>query len=198
MNSLTDEMKNIIEISKEIEAITSTIEDIASQTSLLALNASIEAARAGDAGRGFAVVAEQIGKLATDSSKSAVSTRDLIIKTMEEINKGNEITESVADAFENTIVQMHEFAEVAKSTNESARNQAEALAQIEEGIEQISGVTQNTAASSQESSAISEQLAQRALELDHLVQNFKKTIPPKFKTQITVSFSTSELSEITI
>ncbi len=173
MDSLTEEMQNIIDISKKIEEITATIEDIASQTSLLALNASIEAARAGDAGRGFAVVAEQIGKLATDSSKSAVNTRELIVKTMEEINKGNDITASVATAFENTIQQMHEFAGVAKSTNETAKNQAEALAQIEQGIEQIASVTQNTAASSQESSAISEQLAQRALELDNLIKNFK-------------------------
>ena len=106
MDSLTEEMANIIEISNKIEAITSTIEDIASQTSLLALNASIEAARAGDAGRGFAVVAEQIGKLATDSQKSAVNTRELIVKTIEEINKGNEITASVAQAFEGTINEM--------------------------------------------------------------------------------------------
>lgn len=168
-----EEMANIIEISNKIEAITSTIEDIASQTSLLALNASIEAARAGDAGRGFAVVAEQIGKLATDSQKSAVNTRELIVKTIEEINKGNEITASVAQAFEGTINEMQKFADVAKETNESARNQAEILSQIEQGIEQISGVTQNTAASSQESSAISEQLEQRARELDKLINNFK-------------------------
>lgn len=173
MDSLTEEMANIIEISNKIEAITSTIEDIASQTSLLALNASIEAARAGDAGRGFAVVAEQIGKLATDSQKSAVNTRELIVKTIEEINKGNEITASVAQAFEGTINEMQKFADVAKETNESARNQAEILSQIEQGIEQISGVTQNTAASSQESSAISEQLEQRARELDKLINNFK-------------------------
>ena len=173
MDNLTAEMKNIIEISKKIEDITSTIEDIASQTSLLALNASIEAARAGEAGRGFAVVAEQIGKLAADSSSSAVSTRELIVKTMEEINKGNDITASVAVAFENTINEMQKFAEVAKATNESAKDQADALAQIEAGIEQISGVTQTTAASTQESSAISEQLASRALELDGLVKQFK-------------------------
>ena len=173
MNNLTAEMKNIIDISKQIEDITSAIEDIASQTSLLALNASIEAARAGEAGRGFAVVAEQIGKLAADSSASAVDTRELIKKTMEEINKGNAITESVAVAFETTINEMQNFAEVAKSTNESAKSQAEALSQIEAGIEQISGVTQNTAASTQESSAISEQLADRAAELDQLVKKFK-------------------------
>lgn len=172
MDSLTEEMKSIIDISKKIEDIISTIEDIASQTSLLALNASIEAARAGEAGRGFAVVAEQIGKLATDSSASAVNTRELIVKTMEEIDKGNNITASVAVAFGNTINEMQRFAEVAKATNEAARDQAEALAQIEAGIEQISGVTQTTAASTQESSAVSEQLAERARELDALVREF--------------------------
>lgn len=173
MDDLIAEMKSIIDISKKIEDITSTIEDIASQTSLLALNASIEAARAGDAGRGFAVVAEQIGKLAADSSNSAVNTRELIGKTMEEINKGNEITESVAVAFGSTINEMQKFAEVAKATNEAAKDQAEALSQIEAGIEQLSGVTQTTAASTQESSAVSEQLAARALELDGLVKQFK-------------------------
>lgn len=173
MDNLIEAMKNIDDISKKIEVMATSIENIASQTSLLALNASIEAARAGDAGRGFAVVAEHIGQLATDSSKSAVNTRELIAKTMEEIGKGSQITESVAEAFKNTIDEMQKFADIAKTTNESAKNQAEALSQIEGGIEQISSVTQNTAAASEESSAISDELAQRAEELDHLVQNFK-------------------------
>lgn len=173
MDNLIEAMKNIDDISKKIEVMATSIESIASQTSLLALNASIEAARAGDAGRGFAVVAEHIGQLATDSSKSAVNTRELIAKTMEEIGKGSQITESVAEAFKNTIDEMQKFADIAKTTNESAKNQAEALSQIEGGIEQISSVTQNTAAASEESSAVSDELAQRAEELDHLVQNFK-------------------------
>ena len=173
MGDLIEAMKNIDDISKKIEVMATSIENIASQTSLLALNASIEAARAGDAGRGFAVVAEHIGQLATDSSKSAVNTRELIAKTMEEIGKGSQITESVAEAFKNTIDEMQKFADIAKTTNESAKNQAEALSQIEGGIEQISSVTQNTAAASEESSAVSDELAQRAEELDHLVQNFK-------------------------
>ena len=85
MRELQEEMYRIKEISGEIEKIITTIEEIASQTSLLSLNASIEAARAGEAGRGFAVVADQIGKLATDSAQAVVSTKELIGKTIEEI-----------------------------------------------------------------------------------------------------------------
>ena len=118
-------------------------------------------------------VFDKIGKLATDSSKSAVNTRELIGKTMEEIGKGNDITASVAEVFGKIIGQMHEFAEVARTTNEASKGQADALAQIEAGIEQISGVTQNTAAAAQESNAISTQLSEKADELDELVRRFK-------------------------
>ena len=75
---MVDAMTRINETSKNIENIISEIEDIASQTNLLSLNASIEAARAGEAGRGFAVVADQIRQLAEQSTKSAVDTRELI------------------------------------------------------------------------------------------------------------------------
>ena len=88
MNELLMEMEHITEISKEIGNIITDIEDIASQTNLLSLNASIEAARAGEAGKGFAVVADQIGKLAADSAKSAVNTRDLI-DNRAECNRGS-------------------------------------------------------------------------------------------------------------
>lgn len=172
MQELQDEMHRIKEISGEIEAIIIAIEEIASQTSLLALNASIEAARAGEAGKGFAVVADQIGKLATDSAQSVVSTKELIGKTVEEIEKGNKITEQNAVAFENIITQMQSFAAMAKDVNENADNQAKVLEQVEGGIEQISLVTQQNAAASQECSAISEELAARATELDNLVEKF--------------------------
>ncbi len=121
------EMEHITEISKEIGNIITDIEDIASQTNLLSLNASIEAARAGEAGKGFAVVADQIGKLAADSAKSAVNTRDLIDKTLVEIEKGNTITRTTADAFNQIIADMESFAEIAQNTMEKANSQAESL-----------------------------------------------------------------------
>ena len=173
MNDLLMEMEHITEISKEIGNIITDIEDIASQTNLLSLNASIEAARAGEAGRGFAVVADQIGKLAADSAKSAVNTRDLIDKTLVEIEKGNTITRTTADAFNQIIADMESFAEIAQSTMEKANSQAESLEQIGKGIEQLSGVVQGNAASSEENTAISVNLAEGAAKMQDRVKIFK-------------------------
>ena len=173
MNELLTEMEHITEISKEIGNIITDIEDIASQTNLLSLNASIEAARAGEAGKGFAVVADQIGKLAADSAKSAVNTRDLIDKTLVEIEKGNTITRTTADAFNQIIADMESFAEIAQNTMEKANSQAESLEQIGQGIEQLSGVVQGNAASSEENTAISINLAEGASKMHDRVNIFK-------------------------
>ena len=173
MNDLLMEMEHITEISKEIGNIITDIEDIASQTNLLSLNASIEAARAGEAGKGFAVVADQIGKLAANSAKSAVNTRDLIDKTLVEIEKGNAITRTTAGAFNQIIADMESFAELAENTMEKANAQAESLEQIGQGIEQMSGVIQDNAASSEENTAISINLAEGAAKMHDRVNIFK-------------------------
>ena len=123
--------------------------------------------------QGFAVVADQIGKLAADSAKSAVNTRDLIDKTLVEIEKGNTITRTTADAFNQIIADMESFAELAENTMEKANSQAESLEQIGQGIEQLSGVVQGNAASSEENTAISINLAEGAAKMHDRVNIFK-------------------------
>ena len=173
MRELIQAMDNITETSKEIENIIAAIEDIASQTNLLSLNASIEAARAGEAGRGFAVVADQIGKLANDSAQSAISTKELIVKSLEEIEKGNKIVHETMETIGNILESMETFAQSANGAAEASRTQADMLEQIEAGIEQISTVVQSNSAASEETSAISEELSAQAISLREMVAAFK-------------------------
>lgn len=97
MAAMTEAMNRISETSLKIGDIIAELEDIASQTNLLSLNASIEAARAGDAGRGFAVVADQIRHLAEQSATSAVNTRELIEGSIREVELGNQAAQRTSD-----------------------------------------------------------------------------------------------------
>lgn len=173
LQELTDAMERISSTSKEIQNIIGSIEDIASQTNLLSLNASIEAARAGEAGKGFAVVADQIGKLASDSADAAVNTRDLIEKSLEEIESGNQITEKTVAALNTILESMNDFANSAKGASESSTEQANMLKQIEQGIEQISSVVQSNSAAAEETSATSQELSAQSEELKTLVGKFR-------------------------
>ena len=173
LERLTEAMQRIDATSKEIQNIIGSIEDIAEQTNLLSLNASIEAARAGEAGRGFAVVAEQIGKLAGDSARAAVNTRDLLGKSLQEVENGNVITEKTVEALNQILETMNRFADTAKGSSESSREQADMLRQVEQGIEQISSVVQSNSASAEETSATSQQLSAQSDELKTLVGKFQ-------------------------
>lgn len=173
MDELIQAMGRISESSKQIENIIADIADIASQTNLLSLNASIEAARAGEAGKGFAVVADQIGKLATDSAQSAVNTKELISKTLEEIEVGNKITLKTSQAFEEVIDEMKGFAQVARDTSDNSTAQFDILKQVKTGIDQISAVVQSNSAAAEETSATSEELSAQADNLDSQVAKFQ-------------------------
>lgn len=173
LGDLVNAMENISNVSHEIQNIIAAIEDIASQTNLLSLNASIEAARAGEAGRGFAVVADQIGKLATDSAQSAVETRELIGKALDEIEGGNRITIQTVDILKNIIESMNQFAEMAGSASDASDMQAGMLAQIQQGIEQIANVVEVNSSAAEESSAVSEELSAQSDNLRNQVEQFK-------------------------
>ena len=173
LQALTNAMERISSTSQEIQNIIGSIEEIASQTNLLSLNASIEAARAGEAGKGFAVVADQIGKLAGDSAQAAVNTRDLIEKSLQEIENGNQITEMTVAALNKILESMNDFANAAKGASESSTEQADMLKKIEQGIEQISSVVQSNSAAAEETSATSQELSAQSEGLKNLVGRFK-------------------------
>lgn len=173
IQELTVAMERINSTSKEIANIIAEIEDIASQTNLLSLNASIEAARAGEAGKGFAVVADQIGKLASDSANSAVNTKRLIENSISEIELGNEITAKTTTAIESVISGIKELAESTKEISELSEVQADSMRQLELGVEQISEVIQNNSAAAQETSATSQELSAQSDSLEDLVGQFQ-------------------------
>lgn len=172
IQQLNQAMDRINETSREIANIISAIEDIASQTNLLSLNASIEAARAGEAGKGFAVVADQIGKLAADSAASAVNTKNLIENSLLEIEKGNEIVSKATVAIDSVIKGINTLAASTNEISELSDSQADAMKQLESGIEQISEVIQNNSAAAQQTSATSEELSAQSEDLEHLVGQF--------------------------
>ena len=173
MKEMVEAMGRINETSQKIGNIISEIENIASQTNLLSLNASIEAARAGEAGRGFAVVADQIRQLAEQSSKSAVDTRTLIEGAMQEIDNGNKVADRAVASIETVVEGIGKLTDASQELSTVSANQAATLQEADDGVNQISDVVQTNAAVAQQSSATSQQLSAQAAVLDGLIARFE-------------------------
>lgn len=173
MDEMFKAMTKIQETSKQVVGIIQTIEEIASQTNLLSLNASIEAARAGEAGRGFAVVASEIGGLADESARAVNTTRDLIGISLSEIERGTQLAKEVEESIRTSVDAVGQVNEMIKKTAENAVNQAENMEQIRKGVEDMSISIQDSSAMAEESSATSEELAAQAVTLNELVQRFE-------------------------
>lgn len=172
MEAMLAAMERINQTSNKIGNIISEIESIASQTNLLSLNASIEAARAGDAGRGFAVVADQIRDLADQSAKAAVSTRELIEGSLQEVAEGSQAAKQASASILSVVEGMKCIADTSKELSLMANTQAESMREAEKGVNQISEVVQNNAATAEESSATSEELLAQTISLNEHINKF--------------------------
>lgn len=162
MAALMESMSRISVSTQQIAHIISDIEDIASQTNLLSLNASIEAARAGEAGKGFAVVADQIRTLAEQSAKSAVDSRSLLENVLHEVADGNTVTQHTSESLKDVVDGVENIASTSKDLSDISADQSIAMNQATEGINRISEIVQSNAATAQETSATSQELTAEA------------------------------------
>ena len=158
MQELKVAIGEISKCSEEIRSIIQVIEDIASQTNLLSLNASIEAARAGEAGRGFAVVAEQVKNLAEQSTEAAGETTKLIESTIDAVNKGIAIAEET---------------EASMDMAQALQAEVSSVQQIDENITHVAGIVDNNSASSQETAAVSEEQSAQVHTMLQLMHQFQ-------------------------
>ena len=172
MAQMREAMDKIQESSKQVVGVIKAIEDIASQTNLLSLNASIEAARAGEAGKGFAVVAGEIGGLANESANAVNTTRNLINVSLDEIEKGNVIVNDVMSSLDNAVERVRIANGMIQDTAQMADTQMKSIDQIRDGIEDMSQVVQDNSAMAEETSATSEELAAQSVTLNELVKRF--------------------------
>ncbi|WP_047150912.1 methyl-accepting chemotaxis protein [Aneurinibacillus tyrosinisolvens] len=199
--NLSDSVKALGERSNQISQIVQVITDISSQTNLLALNAAIEAARAGEHGKGFAVVADEVRKLAEQSSNSAQQIGQLIAAIQEETNKTvqsmdnatKEVAEGIGvvnlsgETFERIQHSVNEVASQIEQVSSAAQQISAATEQVVHSIQLISEVaedaaagTQNVSAATEEQLASMEEISASASSLTSMAEELQEAIG-KFK-----------------
>lgn len=172
MKKLVQAMEAISESSGQIEKIVKTIEDIAMQTNLLSLNASIEAARAGPAGKGFAIVASEIRELAEKSAEAVNQTAALIEGSQMAVENGMSIVDNTAKSLEAVVKGSEEVVSSMDKINNASQNQRVVLEQLTENVDLISHVVQTNSTFAQNSAETSEKLSDQSKRLHELVNRF--------------------------
>lgn len=173
MDQLTEATRNIDQSSTQIGTIIKTIEDIAFQTNILALNATVEAARAGSAGKGFSVVADEVRSLATKSAEAAQNTNNLINRSIQSAKTGTESTDQAVSAMHVINDCIQSIKSLMDEIAAASFRQSEMIVSVENGIKEISNVVQDNSMAAEKSASVSKELSQQARTLKGLISRFR-------------------------
>lgn len=173
MEQLIDATKNIEQSSTQIGSIIKTIEDIAFQTNILALNASVEAARAGTAGKGFTVVADEVRSLAARSAEAARNTNTLIGRSVQDVKTGTESSNLAISAVQVINDCIQSIKTLMDEIALASVQQSEMIVSIENRIKEVSKVIQSNSSAAEESAAVSTELSNQSKTLNRLISQFR-------------------------
>ncbi len=173
MGQLSKVMDQIAKSGTETKKIVKAIDDIAFQVNLLALNANVEAARAGKYGKGFAVVAEEVRALAVRSASAVKETTEMVEGTIASIEIGTKNVHATNEQFGEIVEEAGKVADLLEEIAAASQEQAKGMNQISMGLEQVDQVTQSNTASAEETASASEELSGQAQQLKVMVGRFQ-------------------------